>query len=256
MTFYEAMPKVLEWDTRHFGVRIARYGPRKPDAVLRGVAWARRQGVEMLMARCHASDMVVLHALESAGFLHMDTFLRFSLNVATATVVGGPGGTEVRPARPSDEIAIGRLARRAFRGLGGHFHSDPRLSPASCDALYAEWAVNSCRQRHLADVVLVAEDSGRLKGFITLKRLRPGTAEGVLFAVDPAARGRGIGRHLMLAAIAWCQEQKVRELQMETHVHNFAAQAVWRRLGFDAYAAGHTLHLWLEPRSKPKETRR
>lgn len=256
MTFYEAKPRILEWDTRHFGVSIARYGPRRPEDVHQGLVWARTHGVQMLMARCHTTESAVLHALESAGFLLMDTFLRFSLDVGEADEGGDAAEARVRPVRPSEAMEVGRLALRAFRGFGGHFHRDPRLSRPACDSLYQEWAANSCRERRLADAVLVSEDGGRLQGFISLQRLRGGVAEGLLFAVDPPARGRGIGRSLMRHAIAWCREAKVQSLQMETHVDNFAAQAVWRRLRFDAYAAGHTLHLWLSAYNTPKVRRR
>jgi len=50
--------------------------------------------------------------------------------------------------------------------------------------------------------------------------------------VEPFARGRGVGRALMLAAESWARAQGFVELASDTEVHNDASLAAHQRCGF------------------------
>ena len=51
--------------------------------------------------------------------------------------------------------------------------------------------------------------------------------------MDEAARGQGVGRALVQAAIEWAKAQACSEVEVSTGLDNTAAQALYRQLGFD-----------------------
>jgi len=68
-------------------------------------------------------------------------------------------------------------------------------------------------------------------GFV-LARAAGGEAEILTLAVAPEARGRGLGRALMIAATSRSQELGARDLFLEVGAANPAALALYARLGF------------------------
>ena len=54
--------------------------------------------------------------------------------------------------------------------------------------------------------------------------------------VDEAARGQGAGRALIQAALEWAKAQACSEVEVSTEMDNSAAQAFYRRLGFESEA--------------------
>lgn len=55
--------------------------------------------------------------------------------------------------------------------------------------------------------------------------------------LDPAARGRGLARTLVAAAVDWARSQRVLRVTLRVKVDNAAARAVYESLGFTANAA-------------------
>jgi len=147
---------------------------------------------------------------------------------------------------PEDVAAVRRIAREAFRGYYGHYHADPRLDRTACDDLYADWAVRSCLQKNLADEVLIAEPAGEQLGFLTLKDLGTGDADGRLFAVAPWAQGRGIGQALLVEGLYRCQEHGIAGMVISSQITNLASQVSWVRVGFTPYQTFYTFHKWFD----------
>ena len=54
--------------------------------------------------------------------------------------------------------------------------------------------------------------------------------------VDKGVRGQGVGRALIQAAIEWAEAQACSEVEVSTEMDNTAAQAFYRRLGFESEA--------------------
>ena len=52
-------------------------------------------------------------------------------------------------------------------------------------------------------------------------------------AVDPARRRRGVGARLVGFAVAWARRHAARRLTLEVRASNHAAQALYRRFGFE-----------------------
>lgn len=226
-----------------FGVEVHRADGHGGELMhLRAEATAR--GADLVIVRCEASDVPGIHAVERAGALLMDTHL--SLERHTAPVSGRlAGDVTVRVGGPSDAQAVAALARDAFTDYHGHFHADPRLAPRATE-VYEDWAVRSLSQPSVADVVLLAEGPDRALVGLTTLRLDGQTAIGVLDAVSPTARGRGVYARLGSARIDVARERGAHQIVVRTHLVNLGARRGLARLGFLPSAQEHTFHLWAD----------
>jgi GNAT superfamily N-acetyltransferase len=149
---------------------------------------------------------------------------------------------EVREAQTPEEVAAaGRVTVAA----------NAEFAPADPgDAFMPSW------RRYLASmadaagraagggVVLVAVEDGRVLGTATLylddgsEQWRPGDAMFRFLAVDPAARGRGIGRALFRACLARARAAGEPRMALHTTEWMTTAQAMYERAGFSREPEG------------------
>lgn len=87
-----------------------------------------------------------------------------------------------------------------------------------------------------AGAVLVAEDAGAVLGWIHVCGIRffqsPPFAEIGGLVVDEAARGRGVGKLLVEAAVRWAAEQGYGKLRVRSNVVREDAHRFYEREGF------------------------
>lgn len=142
----------------------------------------------------------------------------------------------IRPALDSEAIAIGQLTERAFlAGAYGHLPISDERRALQLDAA----------GRAASGTLLVALDAqGELVGTSSVlragtehaRRANAGEAEVRLLAVDPEARGAGIGEALMRASLEVALEWGATALVLDTGDLNEAAQRLYERLGFEREA--------------------
>ncbi|HKD18814.1 MAG TPA: GNAT family N-acetyltransferase [Thermoanaerobaculia bacterium] len=91
-------------------------------------------------------------------------------------------------------------------------------------------------ETHGDHALLVAEDGGRVAGWIQVSLTRifetPRSAEIAGLVVDSAERGRGIGRRLVDAAVAWAGARGCAAVRVRTNVIRERAHAFYVREGF------------------------
>jgi GNAT superfamily N-acetyltransferase len=140
---------------------------------------------------------------------------------------------EVREARPEEYERVGDVVARAYAPFGST--DDPG------------WMEHLDLVREVADratrtVVLAAMEDGRVLGSATIelfgvigdddRELVPGWAFLRMVGVDPEAQGRGVGRALVLDAIARCRVAGKRTLGLRTTPQMKAAHALYASMGF------------------------
>ena len=137
----------------------------------------------------------------------------------------------IREARPEEHAPLGELVVAAYRSLPEF--DEPGYEPELRDVA----------RRAREAVVLVAADDvgGTLLGCVTYvpdsdnpwaELLKPGEAAIRMLAVDPAARGRGVGTALAGVCIARAREDGRAAVFLHTLAYMRAAQAIYARLGF------------------------
>lgn len=85
--------------------------------------------------------------------------------------------------------------------------------------------------------MLVAEDGGKVSGYVLLGD----QAKIELIGVSDAARGQGVGRALVLSAIAASGD---RDVKVVTQARNVAAMRLYEASGFKVVSADVWYHRW------------
>jgi GNAT superfamily N-acetyltransferase len=137
---------------------------------------------------------------------------------------------EVREAGTAEEVAAAANAEFAPADPGDPFVPTWRRYLASM--------ADAAGRAAGGGVVLVAVDDGRVVGTATLylddgsEQWRPGDAMFRFLAVDPAARGRGVGRALFDACLTRARAAGKRRMALHTTEWMTTARAMYERAGF------------------------
>jgi GNAT superfamily N-acetyltransferase len=232
-------------DSERFGIRVAKTHI-VAGSLPQVLDYCREQRIDLLIARSTTSDSVGAQDMERHGFLLMDTLFYYAFDLSRKVIPGEAGRFTFRPLQPADRDQVRLVAGEAFKGYMGHYHCDARLDRQSCDQVYVSWAERSATLKSAADEVLVAECTGKVVGFGTLRLNSPKEAEGLLFAVTPEHQRRGVCRGLVIQGLRWSESQGAQRMVISTQVTNIGMQKVWCRLGFEPSHSYYTFHKWFQ----------
>jgi ribosomal protein S18 acetylase RimI-like enzyme len=244
------------WAIKHIGV--ASQSRDKNSIAARLVAEvvhrAGARDATFLLCKTTPADTAIIHALESHGFLLMDTLLNFIFEFRTGrerqNAPQMAEGFVLRLATSSDIESLVETARASFAEHFGRFHADPRIGRAGATRIYEEW-IRSCANGW-ADWILVAMQGNRMAGYSAWKQ--PSALDqrhGIRIAhlsiagVHPDFFQRGIfgaltreGMERLCSSADW--------IEGPTHIDNRAVQRGWLRLGWQIAGAQHSFHKWLK----------
>ena len=241
-----ALCEELPWDSRFFGLSIARAIPSRlnDESCAAVLDWCRSRRVDCLYFLCALEDTSTQRVVTDAGFQLV------SVKVTLARS-GEAGSGEIQGhTRPATMADIPRLRDIAAAShLDTRFHSDGNFDPARCRELYATWIENSVRG--YADQVIVAERDNTCVGYITLHvdgKQAPDAAARTgrigLFAVDERWRNRGIGRDLLRRAAGVLRELGVAETSVVGAGRNVAGLKLYKSEGFRTTDVALWYHRW------------
>ncbi len=148
---------------------------------------------------------------------------------ATPSASEPPGGFELRPVRAEELVEVGRLTAEVYVGDGFLDASDS----------YIDQLADTARRAREAEI-WVAVEGGKLLGSVTF------TAAGTPFreiahadegefrmlAVNPAARGKGVGQALVELCLRRSRELGYAGVRMSSMDRMTSAHRVYERLGF------------------------
>lgn len=242
----------LPWDTDHFGVRIARANFHRLDPALldQVLQWCRENTIDCLYFLAEA-EMETIRCAEDHGFRLVDVRMTLEkrLDRAHPAAAGTDQGVLLRPAVLGDLPALERIARDSF--IYSRFFSDPCFPRAACQRLYEIWIEHSVKGRSALVLVAVepalGEHPGQPLGFLTCEINEAGQGLIGLTGVDPAQRGRGIGRRLVEQGLAWFGENGVEVVEVVTQGRNLVAQRLYQRAGFLTASVQLWYHRWFTP---------
>lgn len=235
--------EISHLDTAHFGIRSAKAAAVTVDTLPRLQEFCRCEGVEFLIARCDATDLVTARAMCAAGFQLMDTLVYVD-GALQEPLPRTPTAVVMRRARADDLPRVIAIATECFRDYLGHYHADPRLDRRKCDGVYVSWAKRACT-REDADEAFVGEIDGRIVGFITVRGGEVATA--TLAGVCSEYRRQGVYRALVEEALRWGLANGSSRMQISTQLANRVSLNTWIQAGFRHSRASYTFHRWFAP---------
>jgi ribosomal protein S18 acetylase RimI-like enzyme len=137
----------------------------------------------------------------------------------------------LRPAWPEEYAAVGELTARVYVEDG--------FVPV--DFPYVATLRDAATRAEQAELLVAVDDGDLLLGSVTFApagspyaetAIGPDEAGFRMLAVDPAARGRGIGEALVRECVRRAGEQQARVLRLSTQPQMHAAHRLYERLGF------------------------
>ena len=239
----DAVCKFLDWDSKFFGLRIARLDRSRLDDVLarEALRWCSEERIDCLYFLADSNHAATCALAENNGFALTDVRLTFE-----RMLVPGddqfPPSAEVRLARESDLDSLRSIARSAHHDT--RFYFDPHFDRTLCDRLYETWIENSFHG--FAQAVLVAEMDRKAVGYLTIRSKGPESQIGLL-GIDDLHQGKGLGTKLIQRFLAWSMEQGASRSTVVTQGRNVAAQRFYQRNGFVIAALELWYHRWFSP---------
>ena len=232
----ESPADYLEWDSQFFQRRIARVrGQLRDEASATALLkWSERERIDCLYYLADL-DAGTSRIAEQHGFSLTD--VRVTYERGLAGLPEYPAGA--RLARTEDVERLRQFAAGSF--ADSRFYADVHFDPAECDRFYATWIERSCHG--YADCVLVMERNGEAAGFVTC-HLRGSIGDIGLIAVAPEARGQGLGRLLVTAALRYFSESAMTRARVVTQARNIASQRLYQGCGFLIESAALWYHRW------------
>lgn len=202
-----------------------------PDKAAEAARAARDADVGLLFHRGPAS---LGEALLEAGFRHVETLVTLEMDIPS---VSSPHGSDCRKATVDDAGSVEAVARASFRS--DRWHTDPAIPDDKADDFKGTWARNDVAGRADATLVTLTPD-GSISGFVAL--LARGEALIIdLIAVAPTHQGRGLGRALVAAALAY-GAGRYRRMNVGTQAANTASIRLYTAMGFAEASRAETWH--------------
>ena len=234
--------RFLVWDSDFFGVRVARFVPRRlsPSTAKQALRWCRRQRIDCLYLTAGADDRSTIRLAEDRGFRLTDLRVTFGRELEDIVAPRAPAGVKFRLSRDEDVPALEAVAKTAHRD--SRFYADPNFKKSRCDALYRTWIRKSCGG--YADAVWVAESRGAPIGYVTCHLREKRRGEIGLVGISEKTRGKGVGRRLVFEALRWLSRQGAKSATVVTQGQNTRAQRLYQRSGFLIQDLELSYHLW------------
>ena len=244
--------RLLEWDTRFFGVPYARIERlqasgehvQRRDNTTRVISdllvWSRAQGIRFIAAKIQA-DPALAQALEQNGFYLTDTamgFTRQGTGKLSRPELPDGYAFQVNPGN-AETIAV------AFNQLfwDGRFHHDPAIATATADRLWQEAVKNQLSGD--ADLALLLTHKKKPVGLVTIAKTSGAGNRGCVFIVGllESHRHKGLGRILLAEAVNLASE-RFEQLEIETSTYNLPAIRLYLSVGFIPVEARLSFHCW------------
>jgi ribosomal protein S18 acetylase RimI-like enzyme len=199
-------------------------------------AWCMSAGVSLVSCRLFQGQLTECGFLEKQGFRFIELNYR-PFRVGLGEFADDPD-IEISEAAPEDAAEISAFAGRIFDT--GRLHVDPQVGPEIGSRRYRIWAANAFRNP--GQCVLKCRLEGRIVAFMVVEQPDPTTRFWSLVGLAPGLQGRGLGRRVWRAMLAFHRRDGVNAVSTSVSSHNTKVHNLYASLGFQFPAPTITLH--------------
>jgi ribosomal protein S18 acetylase RimI-like enzyme len=180
-------------------------------------ARASERGTAVLRQFAYGSNDGARRHLHEADYAPVQHYFRLRADLADLP----PAAIELRTFEPDDAPAVHQLIEEAFTEIEGH-------TPMTLE----EWRARGMEKSgHDPSLWLLADDEQGLAGAALGERWDEGTGYVAELAVARRARGRGLGRALLLGAFDAFRAAGLRHAELSVHGRNRGALALYESVG-------------------------
>jgi hypothetical protein len=239
-------------DLDRFGfVTVKAEGLKSCEDVDECISFSNNNNAELLIARLDASRLEAAQRIEALGGILCDTLIYYELRCHHAknsvrAIDKDDETFRLREMTARDQGAVIHIARTAFSGYYGHYHSDSRLDRRDCDATYVSWCETTVQNMGEVNQIIVAEDAIGICGFLTMKVHDDRQLELVLSGVAKRVEGRGVYRRMIRQGIEYAITAGIKRVFTSTQIINLTVQRVWIAQGFFPIKFEYTFHKWFK----------
>ena len=236
--------ELLPWDTEFWGFPVARLcgAELTTQEADRALKWCHDRDVRCLSFAADGSSAHTLDAATRAGFSFVDVRLELTrepLPVPLPTAAIACTRADLRWIHHLEEMA--REAHEDTR-----FLKDPRFDRVRAAELYGRWITRDIREHTVLMAHEWAMESAPL-GYISCQIEGPLEGHIGLVGVTAAARGRGVGRALVDAALRSFSDHSVGLVRVATQGTNVSAVRLYESAGFRLHETRIWFHRWFDP---------
>jgi hypothetical protein len=240
-------------DSDRFGIKVGKITElffENKRSVRDGIKYFIENNFELILARIDFNRIDIINGLEKCGFIIKDaqTTLVYDLNNSSIISIPKENLFNVREFKLSDIDALVNITTMSFNKYG-HYSADERLNSKDCLDAYIDWVHNSCINDKVADKIFVAELNNEIIGYLSFKTnvfANKKYAAGVMGAVNPDFRNKGVFQSIAVAGLEW---GLINGYDWEEHnvlVNNFPVNKSFTKLGFKPNKFMITLHGWMD----------
>jgi RimJ/RimL family protein N-acetyltransferase len=232
------MIRRLEWDSRHFGLRIGRVEGNTLSAAAVDEIAQTRSGYDCIYLLADADCAETAERAHQLGFQMVDVRLTLAQPLRE---VPAPAGDDraIRAAAASDLPRLEALAATSYHST--RFYFDRRFDRGRVDEMYRIWIRNEVANP--TSTVWAVEDADGVTGY-TSCTVRGADSEIGLVAVGSTARGAGAALALLMRSLRGAAESGAQRMTVATQARNLAALRLYERAGFRCQSVGTWYHLW------------
>lgn len=183
----------------------------------------RNNGVHYATYRINANNYPLVHALEKSGYILVDGLITLK---SVIKIEKRREYKHIKVALPNDLPQLLEIAGSVFNNVTRYYH-DTIIPKEKADLIYKKWITNTL-YRTFGDAILVWEEKKIILGVVTLDK----KGQIPLLGVSQNARGRGIGRELIYAALDQFRDWGITKIITETQMTNIPALRLYQSCGF------------------------
>lgn len=241
------MNEISEWDTNHFGFKIARISIFNDISSM--LKCLKKSGVRLVIARVEASQYESVRNIMREGFEFITTEVHYKRNIRNVHIADKDPRVLISRLEGCHELdTLLQITRESFTDYMNHYWLDSKLDRGACSDVYIEWLKNSCSEETNDTVFVGAVQDMGILGYMTAHKISDTGAEILLGAVSPRAQilRAEIYKCLMIALMEYFRKQGLKFIQVSTQLHNYTVQRIWTESGFRMYKSEYTFHKWLD----------
>lgn len=239
------MINLVEWDTKHFGIKVGVYDVSHSDKFD-----ANAFNIEVKLGGYDVVYIKSLHRIEQLDVLNVFCNERIvyeqMYNSYNPTLTYSISSLKNAPIRSYKykEITKELIQLTLDSGLYSRYNLDSRFSKKMFELLYRNWLLNSINTDFAKDV-LVYTDKDKPIGLLTYD-IHGNTSTIGIIAVNSNYRGQYIGSTL-LDYYKFLQPLLVSKLKVVTQGVNHQARFFYEKNGYQIEEISYIYHYWINP---------